>query len=93
MACLPSENVAERLIRAARSGDWDSVESLTATLNEQPEPRDRDALCQHLRNLREVLIVAKACRAGLHASASRLNAAALFQRLSESQNSGTVTGS
>ena len=61
---------------AARSGDWDAAERAATALSEQPVPDGRDALRGHLRDLREALIVARACRAGLYQSANRLAAAA-----------------
>ncbi|MES1257819.1 MAG: hypothetical protein ABUS51_05295 [Acidobacteriota bacterium] len=90
-------------MRAARRGDWDAVEQLTAVLARKPVPREPDALYTHLRSLKEALVVAKACRAALATSATRLNAAATFQQLvdldspsgsgAESQNPGAPTES
>jgi hypothetical protein len=90
-------------MQAARCGDWEAVERLAAFLVEKAVPRERDALYAHLRSLKEALVVAKACRAGLAASASRLNAAATFQQLAglgspsvcgaRSQNPGDATES
>ena len=77
---------------AARSGDWDAAERAATALSEQPVPDGRDALRGHLRDLREALIVARACRAGLYQSANRLAAAARFQRLAvEAPGSGAAS--
>jgi hypothetical protein len=72
---------------------------LTVALRNQEPPSDRDGLEAFLRTLKEALIVAKACRADMSASARRLNAAAGFQCGAANgagparwQNSGEPTG-
>jgi hypothetical protein len=57
------------------------VESLIASLPHQEIIREEHELRLHLTLLKEVLIVAKACRADMMASACRLTAAARFQNV------------
>jgi hypothetical protein len=73
-----SPDLVDRLRESARAGDWQEALALASLLPRQAVPTSQHALQEYLCSLRGALIAAKASRADLAASLSRLNAAATF---------------
>ena len=72
-------HIFDKLMQAARCGDWTSVERLTGLVMEQSVPSLADGMLEYLAALKEVLVVTKAARADLAMSANRIHAVAGFQ--------------
>ena len=70
--------ILSRLMGAARSGDWNSVERLSGELPDAPLTQDAKAIEDYLGRLKEALVVAKAARADLALTANRVAAAVGF---------------
>jgi hypothetical protein len=80
---ISSENpvsVLDRIVHAARAGDWTRVEQLTTALLDLKIPSEEDGISLYLRALKEALVVTKASRADLAMTAGRLTAAAGFHQ-------------
>ncbi len=71
-----SDLLLRDLSHAARRGDWDAVTEIAASL---PGPQDAACLGGIMRGLNDALMLAKAARADMGATATRLNAVAMFQ--------------
>jgi hypothetical protein len=68
------------LRESARRGDWRNALRLAEKLSRMAPPAAPRELGEHLCQLRETVIVAKASRADTSATLSRLRAAARFNR-------------
>jgi hypothetical protein len=74
----PDRDIFDRLMKAARSGDWLYAGELTSAVRTGSLPPGRVEMQEYLRLLKEALVTTKAARASLVMSAVRLHAAASF---------------